>query len=81
MAEISTSVLCECPRHVADLISMLNSFETYSQDCLSKSGEDARLHAYLTAVSGSARAMFEQALERVAAHENIDLNEATGQRG
>ena len=26
-------------------------------------------------------AMFEQALERVAAHENIDLNEATGQRG
>ena len=55
---------------------MLNSFETYSQDCLSKSTEDARLHAYLTAVSGSARAMFEQALERVAAHENIDLNEA-----
>ena len=81
MAEISTSVLCECPRHLADLISTLNSFETYSQDCLSKSGEDARLHAYLTAVSGSARAMFEQALERVAAHENIDLNEAAGQRG
>lgn len=75
MAEISTSVLCECPRHVADLISMLDSFEIYSQDCLSKSGEDARLHAYLTAVSGSARAMFEQALERVAAHENIDLSE------
>lgn len=75
MADISTTVLCECPRHVADLISMLNSFETYSQDCLSKSTEDARLHAYLTAVSGSARAMFERALERVAAHENLDLSE------
>jgi len=76
VSDISTSVLCECPRHVADLVSMLNSFEIYSQDCLSKSGEDARLHAYLTAVSGSARAMFEQALERIAAHENIDLKEA-----
>ncbi len=75
MAEISTNVLCECPRHVADLISMLNSFEAYSQDCLSNSTQDARLHAYLTAVSGSARAMFEQALERIAAHENIDLKE------
>lgn len=76
MAEISTNVLCECPRHVADLISMLNSFESYSQDCLNNSTQDARLHAYLTAVSGSARAMFEQALERIAAHENIDLKEA-----
>lgn len=73
MADISTKVLCECPKHVADLLQMLNSFETYSQDCLSNSSEDARLHAYLTAVSGSARAMFEQALERIAAHENIDL--------
>jgi DNA-binding transcriptional MerR regulator len=76
VADISTTVLCECPRHVAELVSMLNSFEIYSQDCLSKSGEDARLHAYLTAVSGSARAMFEQALERIAAHENIDLKES-----
>ena len=73
MGQISTKVLCECPKHVADLLQMLNSFEMYSQDCLSNSSEDAKLHAYLTAVSGSARAMFEQALERIAAHENIDL--------
>ncbi len=75
MANISTNVLCECPRHVADLIVMLNRFEAYSQDCLSRSTEDARLHSYLTAVSGSARALFEQALERIATHEKIDLNE------
>jgi MerR family transcriptional regulator, light-induced transcriptional regulator len=75
MADISTNVLCECPRHVADLVGMLNSFEAYSQDCLSRTTEDARLHSYLTAVSGSARALFEQALERIAAHEKIDLSE------
>ncbi len=75
VAGISTQVLCECPKHVADLIVQLNSFEQYSRDCLSNSVEDASLHAYLTAVSGSARALFDDALERIATHENIDLSE------
>lgn len=75
VAGISTKVLCECPKHVADLIVQLNSFEQYSRDCLNNSAEDASLHAYLSAVSGSARALFEEALERIAHHENIDLSE------
>lgn len=70
---ISTNVLCECPRHVAEIIAQLASFEQYSQECLNKSAEDAHLHAYLSSVSGSARALFEQALEKVARHEGIDL--------
>ena len=78
VAGISSSILCECPRHVAELIGQLASFEQYSQECLSNSMEDAHLHAYLRAVSGSARAMFERALEMVAVHEDISLkNEAT----
>ena len=76
VAGISTKVLCECPKHVADLIFQLNSFEQYSRDCLNNSAEDASLHAYLSAVSGSARALFEEALERIAGHENIDLGDA-----
>ncbi len=75
VAGISTSVLCECPRHVAELISQLASFEDYSQDCLNQSPEDAHLHAYLTSIAGSARTLFENALEKVAAHEGIDLRE------
>lgn len=71
---ISTNVLCECPRHVAEIIAQLASFEQYSQECLNKSAEDAHLHAYLSSVSGSARALFEQALEKVARHEGINLN-------
>jgi MerR family transcriptional regulator, light-induced transcriptional regulator len=73
VAGISTSILCECPKHVAELISQLASFEEYSQECLSNSVEDAHLHAYLRSVSGSARAMFERALEMVAQHEGISL--------
>jgi DNA-binding transcriptional MerR regulator len=71
---ISTNVLCECPRHVAEIIAQLASFEQYSQECLNTSAEDAHLHAYLSSVSGSARALFEQALEKVARHEGIDLS-------
>ena len=70
---ISTNVLCECPRHVAEIIAQLASFEQYSHDCLNKSSEDAHIHAYLSSVSGSARALFESALEMVAQHEGIDL--------
>jgi MerR family transcriptional regulator, light-induced transcriptional regulator len=73
VAGIATSVLCECPRHVAEIISQLASFEQYSQECLNKSSEDAHLHAHLASVSGSARALFERALEMVALHEGIDL--------
>ncbi len=75
VAGISTNVLCECPRHVAELISQLASFEQYSQECLNKNADDAHLHAYLRSVSGTARSLFENALEKIAQHEGIDLNE------
>ena len=75
VANISTNVLCECPRHVAELITQLANFEQYSHECLNKSSEDSHLHAYLSSVSGSARALFESALEMVANHEGIALDE------
>lgn len=75
VASISTNVLCECPRHVAELIAQLASFEEYSQECLNKNSEDAHLHAYLRSISGSARSLFENALEKIAQHEGIDLLE------
>ena len=75
VASISTNVLCECPRHVAELISQLASFEEYSQECLNQNTEDAHLHAYLRSISGSARSLFENALEKIAQHEGIDLRE------
>ena len=73
VASSATNILCECPRHVAELIAQLAGFEQYSQECLNKSDEDAHLHAYLHAISGSARALFERALEMVAEHEQITL--------
>ena len=47
VAGISTQVLCECPRHVAELIAQLASFEEYSQECLNKNADDAHLSRLL----------------------------------
>ena len=77
VAGISTNVLCECPRHVAELIAQLASFEEYCQECLDRNEDDAHLHAYLRSISGSARSLFENALEKIAQHEGIDLREGT----
>ena len=50
VAGISSNVLCECPRHVAEIISQLISFEQYSHECLNKSSQDAHLHAQFKVV-------------------------------
>ena len=81
VANISTNVLCECPRHVAELITQLANFEQYSHECLNKSEKDAHLHAYLSSVSGSARALFESALEMVAKYEGIALHDEVHEEG
>jgi MerR family transcriptional regulator, light-induced transcriptional regulator len=73
LMDISTNVACECPRHVAEIVMQLASFERYSQDCLSRSPADADLHAHLTAVAAAARVGFERALQRVMAAEGIVL--------
>jgi DNA-binding transcriptional MerR regulator len=65
----SSTIACECPRHLADLIQQLSSFEQYSDDCMSRTPADAALHRYLGEVANRARAMFELALERVAREE------------
>lgn len=75
VAAMPATVACECPRHVAELISQLGSFEQYSMECLNASTEDAHLHAYLSSVAGSARALFERALQVIADHEGIELRQ------
>jgi DNA-binding transcriptional MerR regulator len=72
-AGLSSTIACECPRHVAEILMLLSHFEDYSATCSSRDPEDAKLHAYLQRVAGASRAIFEQALERVAVHEGLVL--------
>ena len=72
-AGLSSTIACECPRHVAELLMQLSHFEAYSADCEVRSPADASLHVYLRRVAGTARALFESALERVAIQEGLML--------
>jgi DNA-binding transcriptional MerR regulator len=73
IAGLPPRLSCECPRHVAELLMQLASFEAYSAGCSSLSAADAEVHAYLQQVAGTARTLFESALERVARHSGLPL--------
>ncbi|WGS52383.1 MerR family transcriptional regulator [Paraburkholderia sp. D15] len=69
IASRSSTIACECPRHLAELVMKLSAFERYSDACTSRSVQDAALHRYLGDVTNRACAMVEAALERVAREE------------
>jgi MerR family transcriptional regulator, light-induced transcriptional regulator len=70
-AGLSSTIACECPHHVAELLMQLSHFEAYSADCANSSQADAQLHAFLRGVASTSRALFEDALERVAVYEGL----------
>jgi MerR family transcriptional regulator, light-induced transcriptional regulator len=73
LAQTPSSVACECPRHLAEIVQHLTGFEQYSADCGARSPADEALHAQLNHVAGTARAMFEQALLGVMDAEGIAM--------
>jgi hypothetical protein len=73
VARSLTTLYCECPHHVVELLRNLGAFERYSAECANRSPADALLHRYLERVAGSARVLFEDALIRVSRAENLGL--------
>lgn len=71
LARTSTSIDCECPHHLVGLVLNLSHFEDYSASCSNRNEDDAALHAYLQHTTAKARAMMEEALERVAVAEGL----------
>ena len=73
LAQSLTTLYCECPHHVVELLQSLGTFERYSAECANRGPADAVLHRYLQRVAGSARVLFEDALIRIARAEGIAL--------
>ncbi len=71
LAQQVSSVACECPRHLAEIVLQLAHFERYSADCVSGSGADTALHLHLSGLAAAARTQFEQALSRVVVAEGL----------
>lgn len=71
LATSSNKIGCECPRHLAELLLMVGSFERYSAQCASRNEYDALLHRELGRAAGQARATLEAAMERLVRAENL----------
>jgi MerR family transcriptional regulator, light-induced transcriptional regulator len=76
LAEMPSTVVCECPRHLAEIVTQLAGFERYSAQCLARNPSDAALHQRLSALAGAARTQFEQALADVAEAEGMEVPDA-----
>ena len=69
LTEIPSMVACECPRHLAEIVTLLVGFEQYSNECAARNQNEAVLHRHLHAVTANARTMLEQALARLVIEE------------
>lgn len=72
-AEHHSQVACECPAHLAELVSALANFETYSQQCDANNWQDAAVHACIYAYTRQARYLIENALVAVLDQDNSEV--------
>ena len=73
LIEMPSTVACECPRHLAEIVTLLVGFERYSTECAATNENDAALHRHLHEVTSTARTMLEQALAWVVMEEGFVL--------
>ncbi|WP_343653511.1 MerR family transcriptional regulator [Herbaspirillum sp.] len=73
ISEASDRMQCECPRHLAELLTALVGFERYSRQCEDESEEEAALHRTLCLAAGRARLPLEEALQRLTQVKGITL--------
>lgn len=73
IASISSVIKCECPQHLANLLSSVSAFEKYSEQCEDRNEDDAKIHRYLHETTAAARASLETALAEVMREEGIEI--------
>lgn len=73
IGKISSVVQCECPKHLAGILTSLAAFEDYSAQCESRNPEDAEMHAFLHRATATCRSQMEHALSRLMEEEGISI--------
>lgn len=74
LSRISTTVECECPQHMAELLKGLTAFEKYSEECEDRNAEDALLHAFLHRTTAHVRRTMEEALRHLVQSEGLNFD-------
>ena len=73
LSQIKSSVYCECPSQLAELLMSVTAFERYSAQCASQTPEDAALHKRLEMDAIKVRKILEASIADVIQHENIPI--------
>ena len=73
ISALRSTIACECPNHIAELIISLSAFEQYSSECANRNEADAQLHAQLNQSAGAARVILEESLAHLIAIEGIEI--------
>ena len=73
IANMSSVVICECPQHLASLLSSLAAFEKYSEQREDRNEDDAALHGFLHKTTAKCRSQMEMALSEVLTQEGITI--------
>lgn len=71
--ELKSLLDCECPRHIANLVQLLNQFEDYSSSCSVENWQDAAVHACIYAYTNQARYLMEKALKAVIDERGVEF--------
>ena len=66
-----STINCECPRHLSDLIHKLTAFEKYCSECEARNAKDAEIHQELETTSAKSRYLLEEVLIKLAKVEGI----------
>ncbi|VVE62126.1 HTH-type transcriptional regulator MlrA [Pandoraea captiosa] len=77
LAQQSSTIACECPKHLVELVLQIAAFERYSDACQSRSSADALLHQHLGDVANRAVTLFEDALAALVEHEGWSVPAST----
>lgn len=73
LSRISSTVECECPQHMAELLKGLTAFEKYSEECEDQNADDALMHAFLHRTTAHVRRTMEEALRHLIHAEGLNL--------
>jgi DNA-binding transcriptional MerR regulator len=73
ISALTSTIACECPNHIAELLINLGAFEQYSSECANRNEADAQLHAQLSQSAGAARVILEESLTRLIEIEGIEI--------
>ncbi|MFC7339174.1 MerR family transcriptional regulator [Haloferula chungangensis] len=74
LSRISSTIECECPQHMAELLKALSAFEKYSAECEDRNAEDALMHAFLHRTTAQVRRTMEEALRHLIHSEGLKLD-------